>query len=150
MKSEVLEIKEIGSGDFKTLEIKMRVENDDGEVLPEYLWTIPPNRTEEVLGSEEALEEELALITSEALDYIKRDKTLVENAKIEEKILDLKTVLTKKVKNGLTKEKVEEEKIKRKGRPADMLIPDREEQILKGILDAEGRVIENGGNNGKL
>jgi hypothetical protein len=142
MKSEVLKITEKGSEEYRELEIVLKVENDAGEILPEYIWTITPDRAKEVLESEDEMENELALATSEALDYIQRDKTLVENPVVEEKELDKKNILTEKVKKGLTKEGIEEYKEKNKPRPADMLQKDRKEQMAKGIIDENGVLIQ--------
>jgi len=114
MKSEVIKITERNKGEYKQIEFILKVENDDGEILPEYLWVVNPERTKEILESEDEMKEELAIATSEALDYIQRDKSMVQNPVIEEKELDLKKVLTTKVKGGLTKEGIQEYKEKEK------------------------------------
>jgi hypothetical protein len=108
MKSEVLEIKEIGSGDYKHLEIKLRVENDDGEVLPQYKWFVNHERANKVLESDEEMKEELAHATHEALGYMQVDKSQVKNAKVQERKLDLERTLTNKVKRGLTKKGIKD------------------------------------------
>ena len=99
---------EKGTGEFKQLEIILKVENDVGEILTEYLWLLNPERTKEVLEEEEEMKMELSCATKEALAYIQRDKSMVENAVIEEKELDLEKVLTSKLKEGLTKKGIED------------------------------------------